>query len=229
MPAQFEADYFRPYIGRSQACRARVSHFRQVVADLPVALETPLLDIGAGLGFFMQALPSELARGTTLVEPSVHARRHLGETVKANVFASLSDIPPGYPLFATITLWDVLAHVGDPVDVLTKARHLMKDKGLLVIKTPFHPLRLFRAAKLLAPIKKGHSLLHIPSMRFHFTPNSLPVLLQVTDFRVDAWQWTSESPLVEPIGLDLAKGFLLRLAKQIVTKEVSFITVASAA
>lgn len=225
----FEKHYFQHYIGQSQARQARLSHFREMVANLAVALETPILDVGAGLGFFIQALSPDLARLTTLVEPSAFARSYLRETVTAETFISLTEIPPDYPPFATVTLWDVLAHVEDPEAVLSQARQLMKKGGLLIIKTPFHPLRLFQAARLLAPIRKGHSLLHIPSMRFHFTPDSLPALLQATGFRVEARQWTSEPPLVRAKGLALLKPFLLRLGQRLVTNKVSFITLARAA
>ena len=219
----FDEQYFQRHV---DAADSRIHHFRQMIASLPVKLKAPILDVGAGVGLFIRALPPDLAYATTLVEPSGFARRYLSEMAVANVFSSLADIPPDHAPFATVTFWDVLAHVESPVEMLIQTKRLMINGGLLVIKTPYHPLRLFRVARLLGPIRKGRSLLHIPSMRTHFTPESLHALLRATGFRVLSWQWTSEPPLVGQMGLVLLKGALERLVKWAVTGKGSFITIA---
>jgi len=223
-PFQFDERYFEHYVDSTEE---RVRHFRHIIARLSVKLEAPILDVGAGVGFFIRALPLDLAQATTLVEPSDFARRYLRETPAAAIFSSLEEIPLDCPPFATVTFWDVLAHVENPVEILVRARGLMLDGGLLIIKTPYHPLRLFRAARLLVPIGKGRSLLHIPSMRAHFTPESLQELLRATGFETISWQWASEPPLAGRRGLILFRSLLLRLGKEIVTRNVSFITVAT--
>jgi len=225
-PFQFDERYFEHYVDSTEE---RVRHFRHIIAHLPVNLEAPILDVGAGVGFFIRALPPDLAQATTLVEPSDFARRYLRETPAAAIFSSLEEIPLDYPPFATVTFWDVLAHVENPVEKLVRARGLMLDGGLLIIKTPYHPLRLFRAARLLAPIGKGRSLLHIPSMRTHFTPQSLQALLRATGFQAIFWQWASEPPLTGHRGSVLLKGFLLHLGRRLATRKISFVTAATSA
>ena len=222
-PFQFDELYFEHHVDSTDE---RVRHFRQMIAQLPMNLEAPILDVGAGLGFFIRALPPDLAQATTLVEPSGFARRHLKKTPAAAIFSSPEEIPLDHTPFATVTFWDVLAHVGNPVGMLVRARRLMRNSGLLVIKTPYHPLHLFRAARLLAPIGKGRSLLHIPSMRTHFTPESLQALLRATGFKTISWQWASEPPLAERRGLVLIRSLLLRLGKRVVTGQLSFTIVA---
>lgn len=127
--------------------------------------------------------------------------------------------------FAAVTLWDVLAHVPDPRAMLVQIRTRMQNGGALVIKTPHHPRRLFTAASLLRPIKKGRSLLHIPSMRTHFTPSSLQKLLAAAGFQPLSWQWVSETPL-QPRAW-FGKSALLHAARRIVLLHISFIVTAS--
>lgn len=229
---EFDANYFRGYkryLESPPVRRARISYYQQTIASLPVELSAPVLDIGAGLGFFIRALPPILARETILVEPSAYARNYLDQLISAGVFSSLDQLPPDSPPFATVAWWDVLAHVDEPLALLKQIRQLMQIGGLLIVKTPHHPQHLFRAAQLLVPLKKGHSLLHIPSMRFHFTPDSLAALIRTAGFRVEFWQWLPEPPIAGRMGARHLKSFLLHITKQLVTgNKVSFIMVARA-
>jgi len=140
-------------------------------------------------------------------------------------YPDLESIPFDRIPFAAVTLWDVLAHVPDPRAMLTAIRLRMDPGGVLVVKTPHHPRRLFQAARSLGPIRKGRSLLHIPSMRTHFTPSSLQELLAASGFQPLSWQWVSETPL--PPRAWFGKSALLHAARRIVLRHVSFSMLAS--
>lgn len=174
----------------------RVEHFRRLVRQAQVTLTEPLLDLGAGMGFFLQSLPPALRATAVAVEPARYARMYLQqEAVVPTVIATLSELPSTIRPFATVTLWDVLAHVNDPIDLLKTIHAHTRDDGQLIIKTPHHPAQLFRVAHLLRPLQKGRAVLHVPAQRWHFTPASLQVLLHKAGFSVSTTHWVKEAPI----------------------------------
>jgi len=78
--------------------------------------------------------------------------------------------------FDLITLFDVIAHLKDPVSYISACSKLLKPGGHLVIKTPYHPYWLFVLANLLSFTGKSRALLHIPAQIFHFSIESLVFL-----------------------------------------------------
>ncbi|MCM8776999.1 MAG: methyltransferase domain-containing protein, partial [Candidatus Omnitrophica bacterium] len=85
--------------------------------------------------------------------------------------------------FDVITIFDVLAHLKDPVSYINTCTKLLKPGGYLVIKTPYHSPLLFFIAGILSFTGKSRSLLHIPAQIFHFNPRSLSVLLSSKNFK----------------------------------------------
>lgn len=226
----FEEDYFGWTVSAPELAHVRIEHFRTLIQSLPVSLAAPVLDMGAGVGFFWHALPLELADSAVLVERSTYARQVLVEQTSARVFADPAALPTDAAgTFSTITLWDVLAHILEPVSLLQQLRRLLAADGHLIIKTPHHPVRLFRVASLFGPVKKGRSLLHIPSMTYHFTPENIWGLLTAAGFEMVSWQWTVEPPLHTVKHASRTKGALLRLGRRLAVKHHSFIAIVRSA
>jgi SAM-dependent methyltransferase len=103
-----------------------------------------LLDIGCGPGFFLK---TAIARGWQAhgIEPSRQASAHartLGATVTEGFFNAES--APTLGRFDAINLTNVLEHVPDPIDVLTRAIALIEPGGLLCVGVPndFSPLQI---------------------------------------------------------------------------------------
>ncbi|MEZ4859679.1 MAG: class I SAM-dependent methyltransferase [Caldilineaceae bacterium] len=219
-----ERYYVENYLSHSGV---RVQHFQQMVQQANLPLHAPLLDVGAGVGFFLKSLPASLREQAVAVEPAAYARNLLQqEQVVPLVAASLTDLPRGQEYFATITLWDVLAHVPEPASLLHTLREKMAPGGQLLIKTPHHPVRLFQVAKLLGPVKKGRAILHIPAQLFHFTPTALTYLLGATGFTVISTQWTSEAPVPYRGTLRILKERVLGAFLRASTRYASFLCVA---
>ena len=219
----FDDNYFQQY---QESSYERIAHFCRLNEILPAELKPPILDVGAGLGFFARSLPKNLALATTLVEPSEAAQPILQKIGSAGVYKSISEIPPKQITFSTVTFWDVLAHVEDIVDTLKQIKNRMQKDGLLVIKTPFHPDRLFRVAKPLNYLGKGHSLLHIPSMRYHFTPDSMESLLANVGFNLMSWHWVPEVSLPFKNKYRMLKGKFLQTFQKFVIGKTSFVILA---
>ena len=223
---EFKKSYYEHYVESPAARALRVQHFRCLLASLPVELKAPILDVGAGLGFFASSLSDRQQQDMTLLEPAAFARAYLKKNVCQQAVASFGDIPPNTKPFATITFWDVLAHVENPLEILAQARDRLQSDGVLVVKTPHHPRRLFRATRLCSSLRLSRALLHIPSMRFHFVPETLERLLSRAGFRLECWQWTTEAPASVRRGSERLKGLILRRAKSALTRNSSFVAIA---
>ena len=103
-----------------------------------------LLDIGCGPGFFLQ---TAIRRGWHAqgIEPSRQAAAHarqLGATVTEGFFGPQTAGSLGR--FDAITLTNMLEHVPDPVAILTEARGLLDQGGVLCVGVPndFSPLQI---------------------------------------------------------------------------------------
>lgn len=109
-----------------------------------VAGRRRLLDIGCGPGFFLK---TAIARGWQAhgIEPSRQAAAHartLGATVTEGFFNAES--APGLGRFDVVNLTNVLEHVPDPAEVLTRAIGLLEPGGLLCVGVPndFSPFQI---------------------------------------------------------------------------------------
>lgn len=94
-----------------------------------------LLDIGAGSGILI-----EVARGmgydASGIEPSVSLQQKAAEKnlpVQQGTFETMSDPLPNYDV---ITMIDVIEHLANPRDLLSKVRSSQKSGSLLCISTP---------------------------------------------------------------------------------------------
>lgn len=209
----FDANYFiNNYLFQEAV---RIQHFQAMMQQVALPLDRPLVDVGAGVGFFLQSLPAEVRATAAAVEPAPFACERLVQAKLAAIVApTLAELPPGAGPFATATLWDVLAGVADPLALLTTLREYLAPSGHLIIKTPHHPLRLFQVARLLGWMHKGRALVHVPAQWFHFSPTALTHLLDRCGFAVVKMSWTHEPALRYPgLGRRLKEGALQGLLR----------------
>jgi 2-polyprenyl-3-methyl-5-hydroxy-6-metoxy-1,4-benzoquinol methylase len=167
----------------SQADKAECSYFhedrRNVVADLQLAFlrelvgkcEGRLIDVGAGDGAFVQR--ALLAGFDSYgIEPSPFgsdaANKRLGE--KRVVCGRLPN-PAIDGKYDIVTLWDVIEHIEDPLDLLRSAVALLRPGGWLVVETGNYQ----SADRLLA----GENWwAYHPEHRWYFTPQVMASMLQ---------------------------------------------------
>ncbi len=95
-----------------------------------------LLDLGAGTGFFVAAA-QKVGYAAIGVEPAdLHARfarEQLGVDVRTGY---LGRCEPPVGRFDVISMWHVLEHVGDPVELLREIGEHLRDGGHVVIEVP---------------------------------------------------------------------------------------------
>ncbi len=135
-----------------------------------------MLDVGAGKGHFLAAARAAGwdADGLEYSATSATAARNLyGVEVRVADFMALPPWPAHYDVLSMI---HVLEHLPDPGRALDVARTLLTPGGRILISVP-------NAASLQARSFGRHWLhLDLPRHLFHFTPQSLAILLRRAGF-----------------------------------------------
>jgi SAM-dependent methyltransferase len=173
----FNEHYFRKwYVGYYEG---RKEYLKELWSVVEKYFSSPgkLLDVGCGTGIFLELMREKNAEvyGQDISPSAVSFCRDRGFEVFEEPLPS-SGIEE--EAFDTITMWDVLAHLKDPMTYLNECRKILKPGGHLIIKTPFHSRKLFHLANRLKFTGKSRGLLHIPAQIYHFDPSSLRMVLE---------------------------------------------------
>lgn len=93
-----------------------------------------LLDVGAGFGYFIKYLPSNIE--SQAVEVSKEAVRSLEINTKAKVYnGDFLDVDIGSK-FDFIVSYDVIEHQNNLIEYLCKIKTLLKKNGIFILTTP---------------------------------------------------------------------------------------------
>jgi SAM-dependent methyltransferase len=137
-----------------------------------------LLDIGCARGLMLAAARDEGWEVVGLelnAETAHHAHKVLGLDVRA---VDIRDAGFSDASFDVVTLWHVLEHLPQPVEVLREAHRVLEPGGLLVVALP-------NLASLQARLGGRHWFhLDLPFHLFHFPLHSLTMALESTGFSV---------------------------------------------
>jgi 2-polyprenyl-3-methyl-5-hydroxy-6-metoxy-1,4-benzoquinol methylase len=145
-----------------------------------------LLDMGCGLGFFLQAMAPYThwkAYGCEISPVAVrYARETLGLT---NVICSRleeADVPPS--AFDLITMWDVIEHIPRPDPLLRRCHALLRAGGICFMRTPNVVIQLLRARlkKRLWGMQPGVAYLQAHDHAHHYSMATIRKLLERNGF-----------------------------------------------
>lgn len=155
----------------------RLTFDRELDAIEAVQSKGELLDVGCYTGFFLECARDRgwRVRG---VEPSRWAARHAVEELGLDVFNGTIEQFETDHTFDVITMWDVLEHVPNPVEVLARLRRLQRPDGLLVFAT--HNLDT-----AVARVLGRHFPLFMEMHTVHFNNRTLHMLLDKAGYRLD--------------------------------------------
>jgi len=161
-----------------------------------------VLDIGCGVGIWLEVLKEKNFEvyGQDISQFATNFCRKRGITIYNQTLIEI-DLPEN--TFDLITMLDVIAHLKNPLEYLKKSKKILKNEGIIVIKTPLHSNFLFFISKLLSSFKKSKSILHIPAQIYHFDKNSI-------------------SKLVDILGLKILKIFVV---KEFINRKISFLNI----
>ena len=173
-----------------------------------------ILDVGCGPGLFcLEASKNGLnAEG---IEPS-RMLVDIGRN-KLNIdihYGLLEDFRPTYK-FNGITIWDVLEHIPNPVEILTKSYDLMEDDGYLFVQVPNYEgiSNRFKTFLNRSGIK-NNDFKHFgfPWHIFSFNQKSLSILLKTCGFTPVLFE--SWSHKLKEGSLDLISRIIISLSKK---------------
>ena len=130
-----------------------------------------ILDVGCSFGFFLDVARKRgwKVYGVEISEyASNHAKRNLGlNVVNKDLIGARFDT--GF--FDIVTLWNVLEHLHDPVELMNEVYRILKEKGIVVLTTG-------DIESPLARLKRGRWRMLIPPIHLsHFSPSTINYLL----------------------------------------------------
>lgn len=137
-----------------------------------------VLDVGCGYGYFLAACHEKgyLVHG---IEYSGFAVRHAMDELGLPVAIGwLDEIEMPAATFDVITFWHCLEHMQDPRQAVTTVRNWLKAEGLLIIEVPNHEGTDARH------LGTGWLGWHLPYHLYHFTPETLKLLLVQQGFSI---------------------------------------------
>jgi SAM-dependent methyltransferase len=136
-----------------------------------------VLDIGCGTGDRLDVLRS-MGFETYGIETSRSAD-YAKEQLKLNVMKG-DLFSTNFPdeCFDIITLYNVLEHTHDPLNVMIETHRILKKDGFLIIQVPNRDCFQFRI------FKERWAAFDLPRDLYYFNPNSLETLLEKAGFTV---------------------------------------------
>lgn len=155
----------------------RLTFHRELDEIEAVQPKGDLLDVGCYTGFFLECARD---RGWRVagVEPSRWAARYATDELGLDVFNGPVERFASERSFDVITMWDVLEHVPNPVEVLAILRRHIRADGLLVFAT--HNLDT-TVARLLG----RHFPLFMEMHTVHLNNRTLQLLLDKSGYRLE--------------------------------------------
>jgi 2-polyprenyl-3-methyl-5-hydroxy-6-metoxy-1,4-benzoquinol methylase len=139
-----------------------------------------LLDVGCGLGYFIQWMSgysSWQVFGYEISRQAVDFAR--SKLMLQNVFCGrVEDSRFTEKSFDIITLWDVIEHIPDPSPLLSYLSSLLTSEGMLFLHTPNVKVQLPKA-KLKRLLKGMQSNIHYLEARDHINIYSTKTIAQV--------------------------------------------------
>jgi 2-polyprenyl-3-methyl-5-hydroxy-6-metoxy-1,4-benzoquinol methylase len=132
-----------------------------------------LLDVGAGAGIF-----ADIATGNgwdvTAVDPAIEVDSIGCHTVAKKIKGTIDDIPKD-ELFDVVTLWDVIEHTENPLELITAAKQRLHETGWVVIETGN-----YKSAQRVS--SGGDHWIYQHDHRWYFSPDSMRAVLMDAGF-----------------------------------------------
>lgn len=180
----YRSSYFHGHYGHglrasSPEFTRRISQeYHRIKFFKPCKKQGLVVDVGCGLGYFLYAcrLRGYEVQGVDVSEDAAH---YVNSELKIAVeVGPLGEISIESASVDVITMWHFLEHTVSPPDYLVKSSEWLKPDGILVIDVPnYEGIDARRAGDT-------WSDWDLPYHLYHFTPNTLNIMLLKHGFKV---------------------------------------------
>ncbi len=177
-----------------------------------------LLDIGCGHGTFL-AMAKEYGWGLTGIEISEELSKACKENVPdANIINKRfeeANLEPNQ--FSLITMWDVIEHVIDPIDVISNIKELLIPGGIALFCTPDESSSLAKLGKILYNMNLMSYpalALHPPNHTYFFSRTGFKNIIKQLDMTVENsysqaafFEHSEMASGIQKLGISMIEGF----------------------
>ena len=164
-----------------------------------------ILDIGCGDGFFLKEVV-----GIGWETHGVEINRLAVEKARGNhlnvFYGDLKAAEYPTDFFDVIRLWSVIEHISKPLETLEEIRRILKQDGILIIQVPNYSSAAVRL------MKERWSAWDVPRHLYHFSPETMALLLEKAGFFVFRTDICSVGTIPASIAAPSQPGFALRVA-----------------
>jgi len=140
-----------------------------------------LLDVGCGLGIFLQTLGTEWE--LTGIEPNATACERARQAVPSATIlhGDVMSASPSSNRFDAATLLSSLEHMADPAAALRHVRGMLAQRGLILVRVPYIGW-FFEMKRMIPslPMQFG-----APRHLYDFSPHTLRLMLERNGYRVE--------------------------------------------
>ncbi|HAH20739.1 MAG: hypothetical protein A2Y00_07380 [Omnitrophica WOR_2 bacterium GWF2_43_52] len=183
---RYSRDYYKPWLVRQRKARVRMWKRRIKIVNRFFNNAGRLLDVGCGEGLFLELSKAD-GWDVTGTEFSSFAVHYIKEKLGIEAYeGDVTDIDVGSEKFDAVTLWHVLEHTKNPLEVLKKIRDIISDNGVLIVAVPnlnnkiSQVIYRFLKGKRLHLFSPADRELHL----VFFTPASIRMVLDKAGFDV---------------------------------------------
>lgn len=181
-PYQSKKKLLSPHPRKSKLNKLIIKVFGLKARQLPAVEPGRMLEIGCSSGAYMQEARSNgwAVDGVEFSDKVALIARGQGFDVKSGAIESVDLESDAYDM---IVAWMVIEHLHDPIKVLKKLNSAIKPRGYLVASVPDTK----SLAKFL--FKEFCYDLHLPNHLYHFTPNTLELILSKSGWVLERVIW----------------------------------------
>lgn len=178
--------YYAPWVEEQKPKRRRMWKKRLHTLNTLTAQKGMLLDVGCAEGLFLETAASDGWR-VTGTEISSFAVQYIKERTSLEAMqGEITEIEFSHQKFDAVTLWHVLEHTRNPLEVLKKVRAVMKENAVLLLAVPNLDNKIYQLLYRLLRGKRQHYFspqdreLHL----FFFNKNTIKLILELAGFEV---------------------------------------------
>jgi SAM-dependent methyltransferase len=148
---------------------------RVALLEAELGPDATLLEVGCSAGQFLDAVKDRVGKATG-VEPDPLAAKHAATTTGCSVYPNLQALPKGR--YDIICLFQVVEHMGNPLEELAAVTRYLADGGTLCVEVP----SLTDPLLTLYDNAAYRRFFYHEAHGFYFSPKSLRALMKQLGF-----------------------------------------------